>query len=138
MAQPQYKSLLQKVLLGCVSEPDPILAMLRWVTGPGPRHLGLLDSAITAADPRHPGVEIGFVLKEAEIPPGPIESVVNLAFFGLRARGTRKFGALNEVEPKIEPALLLGKPDIDDLPRLSQTEGQGKKGQFIHPGVPFR
>jgi putative transposase len=32
MAQPHYKALLQKVLLGCISEPDPVLAMLRWVT----------------------------------------------------------------------------------------------------------
>jgi putative transposase len=32
MAQAHYKVLLQKVLLGCISEPDPILAMLRWVT----------------------------------------------------------------------------------------------------------
>ncbi len=32
MAQPHYKALLRKVLLGCISEPDPVLAMLRWVT----------------------------------------------------------------------------------------------------------
>jgi transposase-like protein len=32
MAQTNYKALLQKVLLGCISEPDPVLAMLRWVT----------------------------------------------------------------------------------------------------------
>jgi putative transposase len=32
MAQTHYKTLLRKVLLGCISEADPILAMLRWVT----------------------------------------------------------------------------------------------------------
>lgn len=31
MAQTHYKTLLQKVLLGCISEPDPVLALLRWV-----------------------------------------------------------------------------------------------------------
>jgi len=32
MAQPHYKTLLRKALRGCISEPDPILAMLRWIT----------------------------------------------------------------------------------------------------------
>jgi len=32
MARPHYKALLRKGLLGCISEPDPVLAMLRWVT----------------------------------------------------------------------------------------------------------
>ena len=31
MTQLHYKAILQKVLLGCLTEPDPVLAMLRWV-----------------------------------------------------------------------------------------------------------
>jgi len=53
--------------------------------------------------------------------PGPVLSVVDLAFPGLLARGTRELGALEEVEPEIEPPFLLGELEIDDPPRLGDT-----------------
>jgi putative transposase len=31
MAQTHYKTLLRKALLGFISEPDPVLAMLQWI-----------------------------------------------------------------------------------------------------------
>jgi len=91
------------------------------VAGPRPGHLDLLDPALSAADPRDPGVKIGLVLEEIQMSPGPVLSVVDLAFPGLLARGIRELGALEEVEPEIEPPVLLGELEIDDPPRLGDT-----------------
>ena len=32
MSQSHYAALMQKVLLGCITECDPVLVMLRWIT----------------------------------------------------------------------------------------------------------
>jgi len=106
--------------------------------GPRPWHLDLLDPALPAADPRDPGVKIGLVLEEVQMPPSPVLGVVNLAFPSLVARGTRELGALNEVEPEIEPPFLLGELEIDHPPGLGDTESQGKQAEFIHRDASFQ
>lgn len=106
--------------------------------GPRPWHLDLLDPALSAADPRDPGVKISLVLEEVQMSPGPVLGVVDLAFPGLVARGTRELGALEEVEPEIEPPFLLGELEIDDPPGLGDTESQAKQTEFIHRDVSFK
>jgi hypothetical protein len=103
-----------------------------------PRRLDLLDPAFPAANPWHPGMEIGPVLEEIKMTPGPVQTIVNLALLGLLARGTGKLGALDEVEPEIESTFLFGKLQIDDSLRLGQSECHGNQGEFIHRGVSFR
>ena len=70
--------------------------------------------------------------------PGPVLGVVDLASPGLVARGTRELGALEEVEPEIEPPFFLGELEIDDPLGLSDIENQGKQAEFIHRDVSFR
>jgi hypothetical protein len=83
-------------------------------------------------------VKIGLVLEEVQMSPGPILGIVDLAFPGLVARGTRELGALEEVEPEIEPPFLLGELEIDDPPGLGDTESLGKQAEFIHRDVSFK
>jgi hypothetical protein len=83
-------------------------------------------------------MEIRLVLEEVEMPPGPVQGVMDVAFLGLLAGGARELGSFDEVDPKVEPAVLLGKLEIDDLPGLGESEGQSKQTEFVHRGVSFQ
>ena len=71
------------------------------------------------------------------MPPCPIQSVVDFAFLGFLARGTRELGSLDGVNPEIKPPLILRKLDVSDLPGLGEPKNQSKQSEFIHQGVSF-
>jgi len=43
---------------------------------------------------------------------------MDFAFLGLLTEGTEELGPHDEVDPKVEPAVLLGKLKVGDLPGL--------------------
>lgn len=90
-------------------------------TAPGDLHLG--DRlALGALDPRDPGVEVGAVLEEVEVPPGLLGGVVPFRPLGIAA-GTGKRGAPFEVHPEIELLLPRGELDLDHLPGRYEPQG---------------
>jgi hypothetical protein len=99
---------------------------------PGPGHFNRLDPGlITALNPRHPGVQIAFILKEVQMAPRPISSVVN----GCRvsARGMSKPGTRREIQMDVQAPLFLIKLHFAHLPRRPvQPQGQPKYRCFIH------
>lgn len=46
--------------------------------GSGPRHFNLLHPTGAALDPWHPGMEIRLVLEEVEMPPSPLQGVMDV------------------------------------------------------------
>jgi hypothetical protein len=68
-------------------------------------------------------MDTGLVLEEVEMSLGPVKGVVNLAFLGLFAGGTRELRALHKIDLENSPDLLFGKLEIDNLLGLGKTEG---------------
>lgn len=102
-------------------------------TGPGPRGGDLLDSAILigALDARHPGSQIGFVLKEVEMSPRLLGGVMNGS--GGPTDRAGKLGATRKIDLNVKPLALLGKLDTKDFLGLPFTHKRGSSTLvFLH------
>ena len=102
------------------------------------RDFDLLHPTGAALDPWHPGMEIRLVLEEVEMPPRPLQGVAYVRLSGFPA-GTGELGPLDEVEPEVEPAILLGELEIDDLPEgLESPRARVNKPSSSIKAYPFK
>jgi hypothetical protein len=87
---------------------------------PRPRHADRFDTARIAADARHAGVEIGLMLKEAEMAPGLSLGVVGLAVRRAADRAG-KSAARGKVDLDVQSVCLGAEVGVGHRPRRGQS-----------------
>src|SRR5271157_166249 len=97
----------------------------------GPRYGDLFDTTLLALHARHPGAEIGPILKEVQMTPSSLLSIVSAASF-CTAMGTRESAAPDEINIDIQTTLLKIKLAVSNLPRNSQAQSQLKQFRIFH------
>lgn len=65
-------------------------------------------------------------MEEVQMPPALLGRVVNWDFGA--TGGADELGTTGEIDANIEPLVLLGKFDADNLPGRSNSRGNSKKG----------
>lgn len=101
----------------------------------GPRHGDLAHAVSGAADARNPGLQVGLVLEEVEVPPRLRLGVVDTAG-RLVPLGAGEAGSAREVEVKVEA--VAGGVEVHrlDHPRVLQTQRGLEQLQVVHDGPP--
>ena len=100
---------------------------------PGPRNVHGLDAVFVAVAARYPGRQVGRVLEEVQMPPGPFLGVVGLAWNS--ADRTREGRALLEVDPDVQPALAQIEVQRGYLPGGLKSECRLEKLVCVHPSI---